>query len=433
MSRSTPMALLSPADQERLRGLRRMKGVALGALILMAVLFVVAFWLQNRYPWLEYVRAAAEGGMVGALADWFAVTALFRRPLGLPIPHTAIIPTRKDEIGRSLGEFVETNFLAGPVVRAKLSTTALSRRLGEWLRSPHPATDGRTHAERVAAEGATVASAVLRALSDDDVQSLIADLAREHLIAPDWAPAAGGWLQRIVETDAHRGAVDMAVDSIAGWLDANAHTFSGLVSRRLPGWVPRLAHRFVDETVYHEAVKFVAAVQADPRHPARLALDGYLARLADRLQHDDEMRDRFEGAKAALFDSPRVVALAADAWNTAKSGLLTALADPQSGLRRRAASAVAEIGDRLVTDTALQERVDGWVTDAAVFLVDRYRHDIASIITDTVEKWNPAETTEKIELMVGRDLQYIRLNGTVVGSLAGLAIFAVAHAIIPGI
>src|SRR5690606_11691157 len=175
MSR-TPMALLLPADQERLRGLRRMKAVALGALVLMAVLFVVAFWLQGRYPWLQYVRAAAEGVMVGALADWFAVTALFRRPLGLPIPHTAIIPTRKNEIGHTLGEFVETNFLSGDVVRAKLSTTALSRRLGEWLRDPAPSPSGQTHAERVAAEGATIASAVLRALSDDDVQSLIADL-----------------------------------------------------------------------------------------------------------------------------------------------------------------------------------------------------------------------------------------------------------------
>ncbi|WP_309065676.1 DUF445 domain-containing protein [Microbacterium sp.] len=432
MSR-TPMALLSPADQERLRALRRMKAVALGALAVMALAFVLAFWLQERHPWLQYVRAAAEGGMVGALADWFAVTALFRHPLGIPIPHTAIIPNRKDEIGRTLGEFVETNFLAGPVVRDKLATTALSRRLGEWLRDPSPAADGRTHAERVVAEASTAASAVLRALADEDVQDLITDLAREHLIEPDWAPSAGAWLERIVDADAHRGAVDLAVDSIANWLDGNAHTFSGLVSRRLPAWVPRVAQRLVDETVYHEAVRFVAAVQADPRHPARRALDGYLARLAAGLQHDPAMRQRFEGAKAAVFDSPRVGALAAEVWNTAKNGLLTALADPRSGLRRRAATAVAEVGDRLATDAALQARVDGWAIDAAVFLVERYRHDIASIITDTVEKWDAAETTEKIELMVGRDLQYIRLNGTVVGALAGLAIFAVAHALIRGV
>lgn len=422
----TPMALLSPADQERLRALRRMKAIAVGALVFMAVVFVIAFWLQERYPWLGYVRAAAEGGMVGALADWFAVTALFRRPLGLPIPHTAIIPNRKDEIGRTLGEFVETNFLEASVVRTKLTSTAIAQRAGEWLRQP-------PHAQRVTAEGATIATAVLKALSDDDVRDLITDLAREHLVQPEWGPPAGAWLGKIVEADAHHGAVDLAADSIATWLDANAESFSGLVSRRLPSWVPRLAHRLVDDTVYHEAVKFVHAVRADPQHPARLAIDGYLARLADNLQNDPDTRMKLENAKASLFDSPRVGVLAAEAWNTAKNGLIAALADPESGLRVRAAEAVREVGERLTTDAALQKRVDTWVSDAAVFLVDRYRHDIASIITDTVERWDPVETTEKIELMVGRDLQYIRLNGTVVGALAGIAIFTIAHAVIPGV
>jgi len=419
----TPTALLSPADQERRRGLRVMKGVALGALLFMAVLFVFAFAFQEQFPPLAYVRAFAEGGMVGALADWFAVTALFRHPLGIPIPHTAIIPNRKDEIGQNLGEFVETEFLRGDVVRTKLEETAIATRLGDWLRVP-------AHAERVAAEASVIGAGVLRALSDDDVNDVIEDLARAYLIEPEWGPPLGGWLGRIVESGAHHGAVDLAFDTIAAWLAANHSSFSGLVSRRLPGWVPQVAQRLVDDTVYNEAVKFVAAVRADPGHPARIAIDGYLTRLADNLQHDPATMARLEATKTTLFDSPRVRELAAEAWNTAKAGLLEALADPDSGLRRRAAQALSDIGGRLTTDAALQRRVDGWVTDAAVFLVDRYRHDIASIITDTVERWDAAETTEKIELMVGRDLQYIRLNGTVVGALAGLVIFTIAHALL---
>ena len=419
----TPTHLLSAADQERRRGLRVMKGVALGALLFMALLFALSFAFQQEVPALAYVRAAAEGGMVGALADWFAVTALFRHPLGIPIPHTAIIPSRKDEIGRTLGEFVETEFLRGDVVRAKLEQTAISARLGEWLSAPE-------HAERVAAEASVMAASILQALSDDDVRDVIEELAREHLIAPEWGPPLGEWLERIVAAGAHRGAVDLAADSVAAWLAANQAAFTGVVSRRLPSWVPSVAHRFVDDTVYNEAVKFVAAVQADPGHPARVAIDGYLARLADNLQHDPATIGRFEDAKLAVFDSPRVRELAAEAWSTAKSGLLRSLADPSSGLRRRAAEALTEIGARLTRDASLQRRVDSWVTDAAVFLVDRYRHDIASIITDTVERWDPAETTEKIELMVGRDLQYIRLNGTIVGALAGLAIFSIAHAVL---
>ncbi|WP_167045859.1 DUF445 domain-containing protein [Salinibacterium sp. ZJ454] len=419
----TATALLSPADQERRRGLRVMKGVALGALLFMAVLFIFAFALQEQVPALAYVRAFAEGGMVGALADWFAVTALFRHPLGIPIPHTAIIPNRKDEIGQNLGEFVETEFLRGDVVRTKLERTAIAARLGEWLLVP-------AHAERVGAEASVIAADVLRALSDDDVNDIIEDLAREHLLAPQWGPPLGEWLGRIVGSGAHHGAVDLAVDSIATWLAANHASFSGLVSRRLPVWVPSIAARLVDDTVYNEAVKFVVAVQADRRHPARIAIDGYLRRLADHLQRDPATMARLEATKATLFDSPRVRELASEAWNTAKAGLLISLADPQSGLRRRAAQALVEIGGRLTTDAALQRRVDGWVTDAAVPLVDRYRHDIASIITDTVERWDAAETTEKIELMVGRDLQYIRLNGTIVGALAGLVIYTIAQALL---
>ena len=449
-------ALLSPADQVRLRDLRRMKAVALGAFLVATVVFGIGFWLQGSHEWAGYMRAAGEGAMVGALADWFAVTALFRRPLGLPIPHTAIIPNRKDEIGQSLGEFVEENFLASDVVRDKLSRTGIARRAGEWLvavpeeaeadepdaaepradETPAEAPDAAaslTGAERLVAEGSVIAAAVLRALSDEDVQHLISDLAREHLIEPEWAPSAGSWLGRIVETRAHHGAVDLAVDSIANWLDANERAFAGLVSRRLPSWVPGIAQRLVDEAVYREARKFVHSVQGDAQHPARLALDGYLARLADNLQHDEATRSRLESAKTNLFDSPRVGALAADLWNTAKAGLLDALADPSSALRRRAVEVVSDFGGRLARDEALQRRVDTGVTDAAVFLVDRYRHDIASIITDTVERWDPAETTEKIELMVGKDLQFIRLNGTIVGALAGLAIYAVAHNLIPGV
>lgn len=420
MMARTPTALLSPADRQRRSALRRMKGVALGALLGMAVLFAISFALQREIEWLQYVRAAAEGGMVGALADWFAVTALFRHPLGLPIPHTAIIPRRKDEIGRQLGEFVETNFLEGDVVRTKLESTPLSARAGAWLAEP-------AHADRLTAEGAALAMSVLRALSDEDVQGVIEGLARDHLLAPDWGPSVGGWLERVVSADAHHGAVDLAFDNIAAWLGNNRQAFEGLVSRRLPSWVPSLAHRMVDDTVYREAVTFIDAVRADPHHQARIAIDGYLARLAENLQHDPATRTRLEEAKAAVFDSPRVRGLAADVWETAKAGLLSALSDADSPLRRRASAALADIGSRLQTEPSLQRRVDGWVTDAAVFLVERYRHDIASIITDTVERWDAAETTEKIELMVGRDLQYIRLNGTIVGALAGVAIFTVAH------
>lgn len=418
----TPTTLLTPADQVRRQGLRRMKAVALGALVFMAVVFAISYPLQQTIPAFGYVRAAAEGGMVGALADWFAVTALFRHPLGIPIPHTAIIPRRKDEIGRTLGEFVENNFLEAGVIRGKLESIGVASRLGGWLRRPD-------NAERVAAEASSAATGILTALSDDEVQDLLEDLARDHLLAPSWGPSIGGWLDRVVAAEAHHGAVDLAVDSIEKWLVANRSVFTGLVSRRLPSWLPSVATRLVDDTVYREALTFVAAVRSDPDHQARRAVDGYLSRLAADLQGETDTAARLEAAKSAVFDSPRVRALAAEAWGTAKAGLVRSLGDPDSPLRRRVAAALAEIGDRLATEPALQQRIDARVTDAAATLVARHRADIASIITETVERWDAEETTEKIELMVGRDLQYIRLNGTIVGSLAGLVIFTIAHAV----
>lgn len=416
----TPTALLSAADQQRRAALRMMKSIALGALVLLAVVFVVASALEARYPALSYVRATAEGGMVGALADWFAVTALFRRPLGLPIPHTAIIPTRKDEIGRALGEFVETNFLSGAVVRAKLESAGVSRRLGAWLASA-------PHARRVAAEGAAMALAVLRAVSDAQVQDILAGLAREHVVEPPWAPTAGAWLQNVVDSGGHQAALDLALDTAAAWLGKNRAAFDGVLSPRLPTWVPRAAHRLLDEAAYHEAVAFVAAVRADPKHPAREAVDEYLRSLATRLREDLVTMGRFEDAKTRLFDDARIHELTARFWETAKAGLIASLADADGELRRRVAVALVEVGERLRADAALQRRVDGWTVDAAAFLVERYRGEAASVITDTIQRWESAEATEKIELMVGRDLQYIRLNGTIVGAVAGLLIFTVAH------
>ena len=194
--------------------------------------------------------------------------------------------------------------------------------------------------------------------------------------------------------------------------------------------MPSLAHRFVDDTAYKEAVKFVSAVQADKDHQARHAIDAYLAKLADNLQHDPVTMAKLEDAKSAVFDSPRVRELAGEAWNTVKMGLLESLENPASTLRARIDAAIFDFGQRLTRDEALQARLDAWITQAAVFVVERYKHDIASIITDTVERWDPSETTEKIELMVGKDLQFIRLNGTIVGSLAGVLIYTIAHAVL---
>ncbi|EMY36047.1 hypothetical protein D477_001154 [Arthrobacter crystallopoietes BAB-32] len=409
-------------DAERAAGLRKMKRLAGGLLLAMAVVFVVAFALQEQYPWLQYVRAAAEGGMVGALADWFAVTALFRHPLGLKIPHTAIIPRKKDQIGASLGGFVEANFLSEEVVKAKIASLGVSARTGAWLARPQ-------NADRVAREGAATIRAAMLVLNDEDVQDVIESMARRHLLAPEWGPPLGKVAQRVLDDGHHLKLVDLLLDRAADWVLDNPETISRLVAERSPTWVPSFVDTLMGDKVHIELYKFIAAVQDDPDHQVRRQLDAYLHSLAQDLQHDPDMIARVENLKNNALGDPEVRQLAARTWETLKRALLQAVEDPHSELSLKFTAAVRDFGNRLATDQELAAKVDGWIEEAAGYLVRTYRSQIAGVITETVERWDAQETSEKIELQVGRDLQFIRINGTVVGSLAGLLIFTIAHAV----
>lgn len=406
-------------DAERRRALRRMKLLATSLLAVAAVIFAVSFALQDRYPWLEFVRAAAEGAMVGALADWFAVTALFRHPLGLRIPHTAIIPTRKDEIGESLGEFVETEFLSDDVVAARLAAYDVSGAVARWLTEPG-------NAQRVVAEASGAVVGVAGLLDDDRMREAVESVVRTHVIEPEWAPPIGRLGVRILASGGHHGAVDLLLDRLDDWLVIHPDALSNLVSGRLPSWLPSFVDRLVDDRVYQELRRFVAEVRHDPGHRARRALDGYLAELSDRLQHDPATIAELEAAKARAFDDPRIRELAAAAWAAARSAAVEALSDPDSVLRQRASAALADAAAHVAADPQLRASLDERISGAARYLVSTYRHDIASVITETVRGWDAAETTDKIETQVGRDLQFIRINGTVVGALAGLAIYTIA-------
>ncbi|CEA07069.1 hypothetical protein BN1051_00381 [Arthrobacter saudimassiliensis] len=416
------MAVAAVTEEQRAEALRRMKLLATGLLGVLAVIFVFAFAFQERWPWLQYVRAAAEGGMVGALADWFAVTALFRHPMGLKIPHTAIIPRRKDQIGASLGQFVEENFLSEEVVRSKLASVGVAEKAGAWLARPEGA-------ERVAAEGSAAIRGILRVLDDDAVRDVIESIFRRHVVDPQWGPPAGRMLEQVFEQGHHHRLVDLVVDSVVDWTRKNPGVLPRLVAERSPAWVPAFVDDLVAERVQLELDRFLVAVQQDPDHQLRRALDGYLTGVAKDLQTDPEVMARADSVKEQVLDDPRVRDLVTRTWTTVKGALVTAVEDPDSELTTNFKAAVREFGQRLVDEPELAGKVNRYVADAASYLVNTYRSDIAGVITETVERWDAVETSEKIELQVGRDLQYIRINGTVVGSLAGLLIFTVAHAI----
>ena len=416
------MTTFSAADQERQRGVRRMKLTALALLAFVAVVYVLAKWAQNSGagPWAGYVAAAAEAGMVGAMADWFAVTALFRRPLGLPIPHTAIIPTKKDQLGVSLGEFVGENFLSEEVVRQRLRAVGIGSRLGAWLAVPE-------HADRVTAELSAALRGALTVLRDSDVQAIVGEAITRRADAQEIAPGIGKTLEKIVADGGHKRVVDLIVARAHDWLVLHDEQVMDAVEGGAPGWTPRFVDKRIGERVYKELLRFVTEMRDMPSHPARGALDRFLGDFAADLQSDTETRARVERLKGEVLGRGEVQDLIASAWTSVRSMIVSAAEDERSELRLRVRASLLSLGARMAVEPKLQAKVDGWVEGAAVYVVTTYRKEITSLITDTVAGWDAEHTTRKIEANIGRDLQFIRINGTVVGSLVGLLIYTVTR------
>ncbi|MET7436443.1 DUF445 family protein [Streptomyces sp. NPDC005568] len=290
------MNTFSPADEEKRRGVRRMKITATGLLLFVALVYVLAKWAshQGAGAWAEYVAAAAEAGMVGALADWFAVTALFRHPLGLPIPHTAIIPNKKDQLGVSLGEFVGENFLSEEVVRQRLRAVGIGSRLGAWLAEPE-------HADRVTAELATALRGALTVLRDSDVQAVVGEAITRRADAQEIAPGIGKMLERVVADGGHHRVVDLVCVRAHDWLVLHGDSVMDAVQGGAPGWTPRFVDRKVGERVYKELLRFVTEMRDAPSHPARGALDRFLTDFASDLQSDTDTRARVERLKGEVL------------------------------------------------------------------------------------------------------------------------------------
>nr|WP_240528623.1 DUF445 domain-containing protein [Streptomyces humi] len=418
------MNAFTPADEERQRGVRRMKTTATGLLLFVALVYVLAKWASGAGAgaWADYVAAAAEAGMVGALADWFAVTALFRHPLGLPIPHTAIIPTKKDQLGVSLGEFVGENFLSQDVVRQRLHAVGIGSRLGAWLAEP-------TNADRVTAELATALRGALTVMRDSDVQAVVGEAITRRADAQEIGPGIGKMLERIVADQGHKRVVDLVVSRAHDWLVTHGDSVMDAVQGGAPGWTPRFVDRRVGERVYKELLRFCAEMRDMPSHPARGALDRFLTDFANDLQSDTDTRARIERLKGEVLGRGEVQDLIASAWTAVRSMIVSAAEDERSELRLRVRASLISLGARMATEPKVQEKVDSWVEGAAVHVVTTYRKEITSLITDTVAGWDAEHTTRKIEAHIGRDLQFIRINGTVVGSLAGVLIFTVSRAL----
>jgi uncharacterized membrane-anchored protein YjiN (DUF445 family) len=404
------------ADEARRRGLRRMRSLAVSLLVLAAIVYVATL---GEDGFLGFVNAGAEASMVGAMADWFAVTALFKHPLGLPIPHTALIPRRKDDLGRSLEDFVGENFLQEDIIRDRVAAATISLRVGRWLAVP-------ANARRAVDEVADVAAIALQRVRDEHIEELIRDVLVPRFREEPIAPLLGSLLEETVRDGLHHGLVDLAVEELHRWLVANPDTVAEVLGERAPWWAPPRLNDAVISRVHRELVRWVEDIRDDPYHHARLALDSMLAQLAQDLLHDDETQQRTERLKDRLLDHPQVITSTVSLWNALRRSLLASLSDPEGAVRQRLLREATAFADRLLVDERLRARLDGVAADAAVFVIDRYGAELTTVITHTIERWDGKEAARRIELHVGRDLQFIRINGTIVGGLVGVAIHAIS-------
>lgn len=409
----------SADEADRRRALNRMKLLATGLLVVAAIVFVIA----RRSPAntvAGYVEAFAEAAMVGALADWFAVTALFRHPLGLPIPHTAIIPERKDDIGRGLGAFVQGNFLSGPVIAEKIRSVGIAVKVGEYLADP-------VNARKIGENAGDAVQAAVDALRDEDIAPVVEQMVTDRVQAIPAAPLAARVLEAAMVDGHHQLAIDSLLKGVDGYLDRNVGSLRDRLDQESPWWVPEAIDDRIFEKLVDAVRRFIDEVGGQPDHQVRIHFDERARDLVDRLRSSPEMEARGEDLKAQLLAHPALRTWTSTLWQDLKATLVETSSDPDSDLRARLEVGIVRLGETLQTDPELQAKVDGWVERTATYLLDQYRDEVADLISGTIESWDADDASRRIELQVGRDLQFIRINGTVVGGLVGVIIHALTH------
>jgi uncharacterized membrane-anchored protein YjiN (DUF445 family) len=397
-----------------------MKGRATGLLLIATAVWIASSLLVSRYPWLAYVRATAEASMIGGLADWFAVTALFRHPMGIPIPHTAIVAARKDQIGRSLGNFVSRHFLSRDVLAARLSSLHVAEHLAIWLSVPENSRTLARHAATGLANGA-------RMLADEDVQELIDRVIEERIRKTEVAPLLGQMLSLLTAGDRHQELLDEAIGLLARAVDQNQELIRERIEEESPWWVPGM----VDDRIHRKIVTgldhTLTAVRDDPDHPLRRRFDDALANFVRKLNESPEVRARAERIKLEILDKDAVRRFSASIWDDAKAALFRYADAPNAFAPTAIERGLVSLGEAVSRDEALLARIDALIADVALHLVDRYQGEVAQLIAQTVASWDPEVTSDRVELAIGKDLQFIRINGTIVGGLAGLLIYVLAR------
>ena len=398
-------------------GAAGMKLAATGLLLVMAAVFVAARALEPRYPWLSFVKAFAEAAMVGGLADWFAVTALFRHPLGLPIPHTAIIPRNKDRIGEALATFIRDNFLIPSVVARRMRNIDVAGAVGRFLQTP--ASEGT----RIRAGASRLIADIFESLDDERLGGIVKGAVASRIRKMEVSPLLGHALASAINEDRHVPMLEAAIRWTARALDANEPLIREMVHKKA-NWVLKLAglDAKLADAIVDGLRKLTLEMSTDPAHPVRMKIEEALAQLANDLQTRPETRERVEAIKEQLLDN-RSVSLWIDAvWQKGREAIIRAARNPDAVLAGKLGEVLKSMGTTLESDPRIRAAINQFTRRAVVGLSASYGSSMVRLVSDTVRTWDARTVTERLEAAVGRDLQYIRINGTLVGGLVGVVI-----------
>ena len=401
-------------------GAQGMKVVATGLLVVMAAVFAITRAFEPAYPSLAYVKSFAEAAMVGGLADWFAVTALFRHPLGVPIPHTAIIPRNKDRIGEALASFIRENFLIPSVVARQMQQLDVAGAAGRFLQTPTgEGTKIRAGASRLIAD-------VFESLDDERLGGIVKGAISNRLRKMEVAPLLGHALASAINDERHVPMLEAAIRWTARALDANEQLIRDMV-RKKANWVLKLAglDAKLADAIIDGLRKLTVEMSTDPAHPVRLKIEEALAQLANDLQTRPETRERVEAIKEQLLDN-RSVSLWLDAlWQKGREAIIKAARNPDAVLAGKLGEVLKSMGGTLEKDRRIRGAINQFARRAVVGMAASYGGSIVKLVSETIRGWDARTVTNRLEAAVGRDLQYIRINGTLVGGLVGLILHVI--------
>jgi len=405
-------------EAARRRRLQLMKRRATALLAAVTVVFVLVTVFGGDNTWAGYVQAMAEAAMIGGLADWFAVVALFRHPLGIPIPHTAIVVERKDQFAATLGGFIQDAFLTREAIITRLRAAKVIPRLADWLVMPD-------NASKVAAEVMGGAVTVVDLLRDEDVHRVMQRFVQERLETVPLSPLAGKSLRFAIRDGRHEQALDVALRELDRYLIENDEQLRTKLGGKSPWWLPNAAEDRIFERLIAAAHTVIGEMLEDREHNLRAAFEARLVVLAHDLEHDPAYIERGERLKHDVLAQPETQEWIAAIWRDAKEQLRAQAADPDSQLRQRLTGAIMTLGARFRDDPVLAEKAQHSLETAALYGVDRFQGEIGGLVSSTIARWDAEETASRLELLLGPDLQFIRINGTVVGALAGLVLHTV--------